>query len=141
MHRGLVGDAGELGGETLDALDEERGIRNSEAMRAPGTFRERVRARVQRDREEARIVERPAQHIGAVAGADIDQDPRMCAGRFRDLTDVYVDDPLAEESTHTSNGSPLTRREPRSGCRCTEIETAEVLRCGGSVCSRVCSRS
>ena len=74
MDGDLVGETRELHRETLDALDEERRVRDARSLRAPRTARESVRARVDGDRERIRLGPGSMQNVAAVACAHVHED-------------------------------------------------------------------
>jgi hypothetical protein len=70
----LVGDAGQLTRQALYAFNEERRVRHARPLRAPGTARKCVWARVDGDRERAWLGAGAVQDVAAVAGADVHED-------------------------------------------------------------------
>ena len=73
MNGDLVREARQLPRKALDAFNEERSVGDERPLRAPGSPRKRVGARVDRDREGPRLGPRAMQDIAAVAGTDVDQ--------------------------------------------------------------------
>jgi hypothetical protein len=102
----LVGDGRELRRESLHAFNEERDVRKPRALGAPGAGGERVRACVDGDRERIRICPRAMEGVAAVTRTDVDDDATVCGGYSSDLTDVDVDETLADESTHAAMVPP-----------------------------------
>jgi hypothetical protein len=62
--------------------------------------RKRVRGRVESDREGVRSLARYVERIAPVSRSGIDHRARERAGEFGDLTDVDVQETLADELTH-----------------------------------------
>ena len=69
-------------------------------MRTPGTSRESVGARIDRDREGVRLGPRAVEDIAAVARTYVDQYMAERGGQGRDLTDVDVHEALAGDASH-----------------------------------------
>ena len=80
MNGYLVREARQLPRKALDAFNEERRVRDVSPLRAPGSPRKRLGARVDRDRERPRLGPRAVQNIAAVARAHVDQNVGECAG-------------------------------------------------------------
>lgn len=80
MNRDLVREASQLRRKALDAFNEERRVREVRPLRAPGSPRKRVGARVDRDRERPRLGPRAVQNIAAVARTQVDQNVGKRAG-------------------------------------------------------------
>jgi hypothetical protein len=79
-------------------------------VRAPRSTREGVRACVDRDRERIGISPGAIEYVAAITRANVEDDVAECGGVCGGLTDVYVDDPLAEKSSH---GRYLSRHRER----------------------------
>ena len=80
MNGDLVGDAGELAGKTLDALDEERGVLQTRSFGSPRTAGKNIRARVDSDGESGRVSPRAVQDVAAVTGAHVHDDAAESGG-------------------------------------------------------------
>jgi hypothetical protein len=106
MDGDLVCETPKLARDAFDAVDEESRIRQSRSLRAPRTAREGIGARVDRDRERARVGPCAVQDVATVARAKVHEDVAEGGGYLSDLTDVDVDEALAEKSTHCVDGSP-----------------------------------
>ena len=111
----LVGGLVERAGQLLDSRDEERHVRESQAVRAPCTIGECVGARIDSDRERIRFASRAMNRIAAITRANVDHDPAESGGYRGGLTDVYVDDPLAEKSSHGRDATASARRRRLRG--------------------------
>jgi hypothetical protein len=110
----------------LDALHEEGGILETLALGLPGATHQAVGARIDGDRESIRLGSRAKDDVATVPGPHVHDYGAEPGGYRSDLTDVDVDEALAEKSTHVGM---LTPREPAAGRRCMGGESQARRRC------------
>lgn len=100
MHGDLVRESAKRRGQPLSTLDDERDVRKPCAPRLPRATDETVRTGVDGDREGVGMDARVMDDVGAIARANVDDDAAERGGESSGLTDVYVDEALAEKTTH-----------------------------------------
>jgi hypothetical protein len=100
MDRHLVRHLGELVRKSLHTFHEERRVRKARPFCAPRTTGEGIRARIDGDRESARLGPRAVQDVATVTRTQVHQDVVERGGYCGGLTDVDVNEALAEKSTH-----------------------------------------
>jgi hypothetical protein len=96
----LVGDAPELLRKTLHSFHQKGGVRQARSLRPPCAAREGVGARVDGQRERGRLGPRAVQNIATVTRSHVHENVAERGGYRGGLTDVDVDEALAEKSTH-----------------------------------------
>ena len=100
MNGHVVGEARQLTRKALDPFDEERGVRDARSLRTPRAAREGIGACIDGDRERCRLGPRAVQNVATVARAHIHENVAERGGYGSGLTDVDVDEALADKSTH-----------------------------------------
>jgi hypothetical protein len=115
MDGDLVRERPQLAREAFDALNEESHIRQSRSFGAPRAGREGIGTGVDGDRKGAGLRPGAIENVATVARAHVHEDVAERGGYPGDLTDVDVDEALAEKSTHRAM---VARREPTSSRRC-----------------------
>jgi len=106
LDRHLVRQLSHVVGKALHTFDQERRVRKARSFRAPSGAGEGIGARVDGDREGTWLGPRPVQDVAAIARAHVHEDVAETGGYCGDLTDVDVDEMLAEKFTHTSMLAP-----------------------------------
>jgi len=106
LDRHLIRHPSEVVRKALHTFDQERCVRKARSFRTPGAAGQGIGARVDGDREGTWLGPRPVQDVAAIARAHVHEDVTETGGYCGDLTDVDVDEMLAEKSTHTSMVAP-----------------------------------
>lgn len=101
----MIRDAVELTRRVLDARDDEQHVRDLLTEGGTRADAQSLDAWVESDRESLWFGAREADGRETVAGPDVDDDAARGGDQPMGLTDVHLDELLADKRTHRRNGT------------------------------------